>query len=269
MTLLPGGYEPDRIVVAGDWHGRTTQAVAAIRTAAGLLADQSYPVIVHCGDFGIWPGAVGLAYLSAVSRELARTRGVLLFGDGNHEDFTRLDALAADADEGGWPLPEPVPVTGNRRVLWLRRGARWRWHGREWLALGGGVSLDKARRTEGRDWWPQEAITPRQEEAVSAAGPADVMVTHDCPAGVVHAFPPPPAWWDLADIARSDPHRERLQRIVDTVRPSYLMHGHLHIGYQRMCDFGYGPVQVTGLDCEGETWNYAVLDVRSMEWAAG
>ena len=32
--------------------------------------------------------------------------------------------------------------------------------------------------------------------------------------------------------------------------PAYLMHGHLRRAYQRTCDFGYGPVKVTGLDAD-------------------
>ena len=77
------------------------------------------------------------------------------------------------------------------------------------------------------------------------------MVTHDCPAGVVHAFGPRPREWAEADLARSERHAQRLQRIVDAVQPSHLMHGHLHMAYQRVCDFGYGPVEVTGLDRDG------------------
>ena len=44
------------------------------------------------------------------------------------------------------------------------------------------------------------------------------------------------------------------------------MHGHLHRAYQRTCEFGYGPVQVTGLDADGQLRNFAVLDVAAMTW---
>lgn len=81
-----------------------------------------------------------------------------------------------------------------------------------------------------------------------------------------HTFPQPPAWWDLRDLARSDAHRERLQRIVNAVRPAHIIHGHLHKAYSRTCDFGYGPVQVTGLGMDGQHGNYAVLNIKSMTW---
>jgi hypothetical protein len=183
----------------------------------------------------------------------------LWFADGNHEDFGQLARMASDAVPGG-----RVAVRPN---IWhLPRGHRWRWHGRSWLACGGGVSLDRAGRVEGKDWWPQEEITGEQETAVTAGGRADVMVCHDCPSAVAHSFARPPAWWAPADLARNDAHRERLQRIADSVRPAHLMHGHLHRAYQRTCDFGYGPVQVTGLAADGLLRNFAVLDVESMTW---
>jgi hypothetical protein len=242
---------PGRILVAGDWHANPRWAPHVIREAAALLADEEQKIILHLGDFGIWPGLDGTLYLNAVIGACWAHDLRVLFVDGNHEDFTQL---------------EDYRIRGGQMVSWLPRGYRWEWHGREWLALGGGVSLDKAIRTEGKDWWPQEEITDDQERDVITAGPADVMVTHDCPSGVAHAFPPPPSFWDLRDLARNDAHRERLRRVVDVVQPSHLMHGHLHIGYQRTCDFGYGPVQITGLDRDGEKWNYAVLDVRTMKW---
>ena len=42
---------------------------------------------------------------------------------------------------------------------------------------------------------------------------------------------------------------------------------HGNIGYQRECDFGYGPVEVTGLDMDGSYANHAMLDVEAMEWS--
>jgi hypothetical protein len=189
----------------------------------------------------------------------------LWFIDGNHEDFSQLAELAEVAELASGAVPGGrVPVRPN--ISHLPRGHRWQWHGHTWLVCGGGVSLDKAGRTEGINWWPQEEITSGQEAAMIAGGHADVMLCHDCPAGVDHDFPRPPSWWAAADLARNAAHRERLQRIVAAVRPAHLVHGHLHRAYQRSCAFGYGPVQVTGLAADGSLRNFAVLDVASVTW---
>jgi len=254
--------QPRRVLVAGDWHGNLEWACSVIRRVPQLLAGEQTRLILHLGDFGIWPGADGERYLSSVSAVLNQAEAQLGFIDGNHEDFDQLAVLANRAEPG-----VPVAITPN--IVHLPRGYRWRWHGRSWLACGGGVSLDRAARTPGADWWQEEEITPGQEAAITAGGHADVMVCHDCPSGVAHTFGRPPAWWDPADLARNQSHRQRLQRIADAVRPAHLMHGHLHRAYQRRCDLGYGQVQVTGLAADGTLRNFAVLDVESMTWAPG
>ena len=245
--------------MAGDWHGEEEWAVSVIRRVPRLLAGESQRIVLHLGDFGIWPDQAGKDYLSRVSAALAEAGAELWFVDGNHEDFPQLDKLDENPGPDGRVMVVP-------RVMHLLRGYRWNWHGLTWLACGGAVSLDRAVRTEGVDWWPEEEITTAQEIAISAGGHADVMVCHDCPSGVAHTFAHPPPEWAAEDLARNDAHRRRLQRIVDSVMPAYLMHGHLHRAYQRTCDFGYGPVRVAGLDADNRLRNFAALDVTTMRW---
>jgi Calcineurin-like phosphoesterase len=252
------GSGPARIGVAGDWHGNTAWAIQAVREISPLLPADGPRMIVHLGDFGIWPGAAGRQYLARLDAALAAAGAELSFVDGNHEDFTQLARLRPGPD-GRAPVTE--------RIWHLPRGHRWRWHGRDWLALGGAVSLDRAERTEGASWWPEEEITRRQAESVIEAGSADVMVTHECPAGVEHRFPPAPPGWAPADVARSDVHRRLLRDVVLAVRPRWLMHGHLHLSYRRRVDLGGGPIDVTGLDCDGaKSGNWGILDVTTMRW---
>lgn len=259
--VAPGEPDPPpgRVLVAGDWHANREWALNVIRRVPQLLPGQPPRVILQLGDFGIWPGDEGRRYLGSIAAVLDLVNAELWFVDGNHEDFVQLSRMARDTLPDGRVVVRP-------NIYHLPRGHRWQWHGRTWLACGGGVSLDKAGRVEGRDWWPQEEITSGQEAALIAGGHADVMVCHDCPSAVAHTFPRPPSWWAPADLSRNDAHRERLQRIAAAVRPGHLMHGHLHRAYQRSCDFGYGPVQVTGLAADGVLRNFAVLNVELMTW---
>jgi Calcineurin-like phosphoesterase len=265
---MPDRPSPARILVAGDWHGNTAWAVHVIKLAAEVLDGEPAKTIVHLGDFGIWPGPPGWKYMAALT-EATGAHGVeVCFVDGNHEDHDFLDIVREGKRQPDGSLHPPFSIAPD--IWWLPRGYRWTWHGRTWLALGGGVSLDRAIRTEGKSWWPQEEITAEQAAQVIVDGGADVMVTHDCPSGVRHTFPPPPSFWDPRDLARNDVHRQQLQLVVNAVQPKHLMHGHLHRSYQRTCDFGYGPVSVTGLDCDGgDGANWAVLDTRTMTWSSG
>ena len=245
--------DPDRIMAAGDLHGNARWATAVIREAASVLDGEPRKLVLQLGDYGIWPGLEGTLYQNAVIGACLGHDVQVWFIDGNHECFPLLEQFRITASD-------------EKLMAWLPRGHRWNWHGRTWLACGGGVSLDRAARTEGHDWWPEEEITAEQEAEIIAGGHADVLICHDCPAGVKHSFPDRPSWWDQRDIDRSERHEERLQRIVDAVRPAHILHGHLHRHYSRMCDFGYGPVSVTGLNADGSPGNYAVLNIRSMEW---
>lgn len=251
--------DPDRVIVAGDWHG-SWWALGVIRQAARLPPPR---YLLQLGDFGFRVPSAGLSVIASAAVKAAVTIWVV---DGNHEDHPGLAAAAAKtagtSDAGG-----PVPLAHG--VYHLPRGFRWRWHGRTWLAAGGAVSVDRAARTEGTDWWPQEQMTEEQAALIAAGGPADVLACHDRPAGVPYTYPPAPGWWDTADLARSLVHCERLQRLVDQVRPRHVMHGHLHDYYRLEPVMGHGPVEVTCLDRDGRAGNWQVLDVRSMEWEPG
>lgn len=249
---------PSYAIMAGDWHGYRKPALRAVDQAAAALRHAPKPwMILHVGDLGITATTGGQWFLTQLSAALQAHDMTLWFVDGNHDNHAKLSRIGARVPAGrGVPLAD--------RIWHIRRGERWDWHGRTWLALGGAVSVDRIDLLEGVNWWPEEEITPELAEAVTAAGRADVLISHDCPAGVVHSFPRRADWWAHADLERARKHAELLQRVVVGVRAGHIFHGHLHRGYSRRCDFGYGDVQVTGLDREGEEYNLALVDVHTM-----
>jgi hypothetical protein len=250
--------DPTYVLVAGCWHSNGNWARSLISRLPDLLPDESPRIVLHTGDFGIWPGRGGLAYVDDVNRALRAVNGKLMFVDGNHEDFTQLDAL-----RDGPMCTAPVAVASE--IDWLPRGHRWAWHGREWLALGGAVSVDAALRTKGLSWWPGEEITDADATLALDGGHADVMVCHDAPSEVPLALGEPSPLWAAADLARADRHRQRLQVIVDRVMPATIIHGHYHLAHQTEVRMHYGDVSVTGLDKEGTLGhrNFRIIDVRN------
>jgi Calcineurin-like phosphoesterase len=279
-TIPPGIAVPDQIAIVGDLHGNREWAGTIVRQLPVFLEHARPRLILQAGDFGFRPSPASWM-LRSLNRDLEQADAHLWFIDGNHDDHGQLGLIARTRSA----LTPPYYITD--RVAWLPRGHRWTWHERTWLAVGGAVSLDRAgppcllckgrgcvtcdwegrnALKEGSDWWPEEEITDSQEQQIIAGGPADVLFCHDCPAGVVHAFPDRPTWWDPADVARAEDHERRLQRIVDATQPGWIIHGHLHIAYQRRTDFGYGPAEVTGLNEDGEKHNWLLLDTRTMSW---
>lgn len=284
--------DPEKVLIAGDWHGNRRWAVDVIWKSRKLLESEEQRIIVQLGDFGFWPWKVkdwapgdtlpdGLRYLMDVQAALTLADAYLMVTPGNHDDY---DALERWQEFPGTFHPD-TPQGRLDRIYVLPRGERWQWHGRTWLSAGGAVSVDRLLprpgRVQGETWWAQEEITDEQEAAIIAGGHADVMVAHDYPGRVHHEFDhhftggvitdggrrfyERPMFHE-DDLARARAHQDRMQRIVDTVQPSHYLHGHLHRAYSRTYDWGWGPVEVTGLDMDGSPSNFAVLNVRTMEW---
>lgn len=258
MTTRTGIQFPtdvSRIAVAGDWHGNTRWAVFAIREAAKRGAH----VIVHTGDFGY---TFEPDFLRTVEHAAGQHNVIVMFIDGNHEAFD-------------WLLAQPVSDDGVRRLtdrIWhLPRGFRWQWGELSFLALGGAPSVDRPWRTPGVSWWPQEQITPMQAHDAASAGHADVMVTHDCPAGV----PLPwiegnPFGFEVGELRAADRHRDLLATVVDAVRPSHLWHGHYHRRHSATRPNPDGSLcRVLGLNCDGTTIsnNIEIVDLSELKQA--
>ncbi|WP_432832878.1 metallophosphoesterase [Dactylosporangium sp. CA-092794] len=233
--------DPTLVTIAGDWHGEADFASALIeRAPAGPTGTR---IVVQLGDFSVWPGRAGAAFLDAVADSLLRADASLLFIDGNHEDHPQLLGYPIRAD--GLRVVRP-------RLYHLPRGFRWTWHGQRWLALGGAHSIDRPKRTPMVDWWSEEQITDGQAHLAASGGTTDYMVTHDCPAGIsmpgiCDAEPgqPKELYDELVIEAR---HRQRLLDVVRRVRPRRLLHGHYHIRYDAVIDFDDGTAcAVTGL----------------------
>lgn len=273
--------DPNRVVLAGDWHGNTGWACHVVEQAAKLLADEEQKVILHAGDFGVWPGQAGRSYLDEVARVLWLHRIKLLFADGNHEWHPELIALREEElrkgndglvsidreDNTTQSFTGLVPLDredgGSPRIFWAPRGYRWTWHGKTWMALGGAVSVDAAMRVKGKSWWPEETFTGEQLKHATRPGKVHVMLTHDSPSAVRMSFGELPRAWDIMDVARSTAHREQLQSVVDKIKPEVLVHGHYHQSVRQTIE-PYGT-QVIGLDMDGVDGNYTLFDTRELK----
>lgn len=242
--------EPDRVAFAGDWHADARWAKRAIAQAATRGAN----TLVHLGDFGY---KFHPLYLFEVSHALEAAQMPLLFVDGNHEDHV-------------WLGRHKLARNGLRQLsewIWhVPRGFRWRWHGLEFAGLGGAHSVDGIwRRQSGHMWHKEERITEAQATQVKGGGLCDVLISHDCPAGVsipgLH-----PDDFPMIEILRAEEHRALLREVVDVIKPRAIWHGHYHVRYRQTPNFGYGPVAVTGLDANGTSMpeNLNIVDLRDL-----
>lgn len=249
--------QPGKVIVAGDWHGNARWAHHVADEARVLLADEEHKIILHAGDFGIWPGLSGKAYVHGLQLKCAAAGVHVFFIDGNHEDFTQVPEYDIDpADpEKAW-------------IAHLPRGFRWKWHDYEWLALGGAVSPDRVQRSA-KYWWPEEELTPEDYRNAITGGPCDVLLSHDVGSRIPLALGEWPRGWAEADRVRSLHHQQLMQDIADKVTPGLWFHGHYHLYNDQMIDGvtqDHPVMRVISLDMDGELGNYGVLNASTWRW---
>lgn len=211
----------------GDTHNDLDFAESAAKRARQHDAE-----LVQLGDWGfLWPGTDQLQDLSDMLVGLGVPMRVI---DGNHDDHPRLRSY----------VKEYVATTIAPNVIYQPRGSVHEdKDGTRFLFLGGAPSIDRASRTEGESWWPEETITKAEfDRAMAAKGPIHVLVTHDAP-----AFPPGFSPKGSPGYQRE---QNRSMKRVDTLikkhRPSLHAHGHWHSHYERRHKSG---TLVIGLDC--------------------
>lgn len=232
---------PKVLAFAGDWHANFLWARKVIRQAA----EQGVDVVIHTGDFGY---DYLSTFIQALQAELEAHGILLLFVRGNHDDPDFLDGL--DDNDAGFK-----PLAAN--IWYVPQGTSWMWAGIKFLGLGGAHSIDRNRphRIEGKSWWPRETISTVDAYKAVHSGRADVMVTHDCPAGVAIPGLEKPSSWDPRELALSHRHRERLYEVWRKVKPGLLVHGHYHNRYQGHLD----ETTVIGLDCDGSAFSLNMI----------
>ena len=173
------------IYLTGDTHGdwdRFLDERLADRLGAG-------DILIVCGDFGyIWAceGHDDFAIRVEAKHldDLAKLPYRILFVDGNHENFARLEAF-----------PE-VTLYGDKahkireNIYHLQRGGVYEIEGKRFFCFGGAASVDKWMRVPNRSWWarelPDKADFARAEKSIARCGGSlDYILTHTAPVEII------------------------------------------------------------------------------------
>ena len=172
------------IYVTGDTHGlqrKWTEQIEPVLRAGDT--------VIVCGDFGVgfWGGCCPSD--EAFLDRMAGQDYTVLFVDGNHENFTRLEQYPVERWQGG----RVHRLRPN--LIHLMRGEVYRIGGSTLFAFGGGYSSTGACGRRGVSWWPQEM--PSEEEYANAEqnlGAADwqvdYIITHTSRRSLRPIWPP-------------------------------------------------------------------------------
>lgn len=140
--------------IFGDTHGNK-YGISDIKKLFKMPYKKGDFAIV-CGDFGVlWEDKKDKvesqleAYLNALPCEV-------LFLDGNHENFNRLNNLPQIRRFGS------IVGRYSRNVFHLKRGRIYCINGAYYFTMGGASSVDRAWRVENESWWEAENIAQNE-----------------------------------------------------------------------------------------------------------
>lgn len=167
------------IYVTGDTHG----GIDVKKFVFKHFEPEDYVIIL--GDFGfVWEYEP-----KEIKEERKRLEAFLnmvgctvLFVDGNHENFDRLNAFPVTKKFGG-----KVQKIADK-CYHLMRGERYDINGFKFLALGGAESHDKKYRHYGTSIWAEESITEKEaDKAIDVLKwGVDYVLTHCAPTSFQH-----------------------------------------------------------------------------------
>lgn len=210
------------LAITGDTHGEEGRFLHPEEPANKYLQKGDYLFI--CGDFGYLfdDSYRETKFLKYLAEDIPFT---ICFCDGNHENFNTLNSYEVSEWKGGKVHVIKRDKDGIAKVIHLMRGQVFEIERKKIFVFGGAYSIDKATRTEGRSWWPQEIPSEEEkDEAIknleSANWEVDYIITHAAPEETMSIFHP--------EHVYEMPLNGFLEYIREKVTYSHWYMGHLH-----------------------------------------
>lgn len=213
-------------VVIGDVHGRPDVIWEIIQ-------------ILPSGSTIICTGEWGYGFFDEYCSEekfydfIAEQDITILFIDGNHENFEKLNNLPISI----WNDGKAHVIREN--LVHLIKGEVFTINGKKIFVFGGGYSIDRERRTEGIDWWPEENISEadRQNADNNLARnehKVDYCISHTAPIETVGRLAYNHPGVIKKRVMEEFEITNYLQHVVDTTEFSKYYFGHFHVDDQNL-----------------------------------
>lgn len=182
-----------KLRVIGDVHGKFSRYREIIRDV---------PFSIQVGDMGV--GFINHGGIPSANPPFdAMSQGRHLFLRGNHDS----------------------PSACRKHRYWITDGSMV---DGKIFCLGGAVSIDRAYRTQGLDWWPDEECSyeelQRHIDTYATVKP-DVVISHECPESVADEIMARHNMQKIADGSRT---RQALQAMLEIHQPRQWYFGHWH-----------------------------------------
>lgn len=206
------------VFLTGDTHGYIdSQKLFDFAKIHKNLTKNDYMIIL--GDFGFifYPNPDN-AKEKYQLKELSELPYTILFIDGNHCNFDRLNSYPVETWNGG----KIHRISDS--IFHLMRGQVFNIQNKTFFTMGGAQSYDKAYRTEGFDWWKEEVPSYQEvNEMIDNANKVknvDCVLTHTCTTNMI------PYLIEYSDM--NDPTNSILDGLDKILTYKHWYFGHWH-----------------------------------------
>jgi len=175
------------IYVTGDLHGEIDVGKLDHFNVPGLTKED---YLIICGDFGfIWNYHGRNAYEERWLDSLESKPYTILFVDGNHENFNRLNSEFPIETWHGGKVHKL-----RKHVIHLMRGQVFTIDDHTFFTMGGASSHDKMFRKKDQSWWPQELpnavdMYEAKRNLKRIGNKVDYIITHCLPTSLQRRVP--------------------------------------------------------------------------------
>lgn len=210
------------ILVTGDVHYPIDYAKLLELAKAGTLDKKDYLIV--CGDFGVvWESWVRT---NEAVTQISKLPFTVLWVDGNHENFSLLKQMPVVKKFGS--LCHKI----TKNCFHLMRGNLYKIDGSTFFTFGGARSSDKAWRTPGIDWFPEEEASISEKAIAydnlhSVGNKVDYIITHDCPTSILQVISK-----EIGTYLTPTDTSRFLQSIMNGTEFKHWFFGHHHIDSQ-------------------------------------
>jgi len=168
------------IYLVGDTHGSNDcQKLLDIEAKEG-------DTVIVLGDFGFyWNNS---EHEKLTRKLLSQKPYTLCFLDGNHENFDTLKEFCS--------VPMFDSFVGQHKednIFHLKRGEIYTIEDKTFFVMGGAYSVDKANRTIGQSWWPEEEPSYKEfklafENLDKVDNKVDYILSHNGPRSILDVY---------------------------------------------------------------------------------
>ena len=206
------------IYITGDCHGvHDIAKLSPYNFDDSDMTEDDYLII--CGEMGLIWSIEENEYAEQVLKNFYNAKKCkVLFLDGNHENFDRLNSYPVEEWHGG-----KVHVISDN-IYHLMRGQIFNLNNKKIFVMGGAASTDKGWRIEGISWWKEEIpnIEERKEAMRNLSNnnfQVDYILSHTGPTSVLKIM--------KADY-RIDEYTDWLEEINQKTNFKHWYFGHFH-----------------------------------------